>query len=101
MSWARGSLSLAQYRRASTLTRDLTAFGSFRELLTARSMSPGGYRPTLYTQPHPVRPSCARRRYTPEQQQQMEQRLAAARELADLYDLAQQQRGDARRAVRL
>lgn len=95
------SLKLSQYRRAAALTRDLTAFTSFRELLTAPAPSPGGYRPVLYTTPHPSRPGLSRRRYTPEQLAEIERRLASARELADLYDQAQAQRGDARRAVRL
>lgn len=98
MDSARKTLPLSQYRRAARLTRDLTAFGSFAELLTARAPSPGGYRPVLYTTPHPVR---GRRRYTPEEQAELELRLAKARELAELYDLAQLQRGDSRRAVRL
>lgn len=91
-------LRLSQYRRAARLTRELTAFSSFRELLTAPAPSPGGYRPVLYTSPHPV---LSRRRYTPEQQQALQETLQHGRELADLYDLVQLQRGDARRAVRL
>lgn len=91
-------ISLSQYRRAARLTRDLTAFGSFAELLTARAPSPGGHRPVLYTTPHPVR---CRRSYTAEEREALDLRLAKARELAELYDLAQLQRGDSRRAVRL
>lgn len=91
-------IPLSQYRRAARLTRELTAFDSFKELLTARAPSPGGYRLVLYTSPHPMR---SRRRYTPEQQEELQRRLQQGRELADLYDQVQLQRGDARRAVRL
>ena len=94
----RKPVPLSKYRRAARLTRELTMFASFKELLTAPAPSPGGYRPVLYTSPHPVR---SRRRYTPEQQLELQQRLQRGRELADLYDLVQLQRGDARRAVRL
>ena len=61
-------------------------------------LSPAGYRPVLYTTPHPVRP---RRKYSPAELQRRQLILTGAGELADLYDRAQAQRGDGRRAVRL
>lgn len=58
--------------RARELTHSLTAFNSFEDLLEAK----GNYRPS------------------------MDMRYAAAVELADLYDAAQEARGDNRRAYR-
>jgi hypothetical protein len=58
--------------RADSLTQTHTAFESFQAMLNAK-----GYRPTLRPDIHPD--------------------LA---ELADLYDQAQAQRGDSRRAFR-
>lgn len=65
---------------ADKLTRELTAFRSFDEMLTA----PGNYRPTLMCHPDDFssRDGC---------------RLMY---LADLYDAAQRERGDPRRAYR-
>jgi hypothetical protein len=65
---------------ADRLTRELTAFESFEAMLSAK----GNYRPTLMCHPDDAsgRDGC-RHSY-----------------LADLYDQAQQERGDPRRAYR-
>jgi len=89
-------LTLRDYRRATELTRECTGFDSFAALLTAQSPSPAGYRPVLYTQERRVR-----RPYSAEQLQAQHHTFRRNAELADLYDRAQLDRGDARRAVRL
>lgn len=65
--------------RADELTRDLTAFQSFQALLDA----PGGYRPSIWTKRRTGGETPGRKK-----------------DLADLYDQAQEARGDVRRAFR-
>lgn len=94
----RTQITLSAYRRATLLTRECTGFDSFARLLTAQTVSPGGYRPVLYVQ---ERSWQRRRPQSPERTQAEMNQYRRNQELADLYDLAQQERGDARRAVRL
>lgn len=63
---------VVEIAESDRLTRSLTAFDSFAELLNAA----GNYRPTIF------------------------ERDADHRRLADLYDAAQAERGDSRRAYR-
>lgn len=91
-------LTLSEYRRATVLTRDCTAFCSFAALLTAQTAGAGGYRPVFWVHERPGgwrKPSSPQERLleTAERRRRME--------LAELYDRAQLARGDARRAVRL
>ncbi|MHB1100239.1 MAG: hypothetical protein ACYCZR_11860 [Burkholderiales bacterium] len=65
--------------RADYLTRTLSAFDSFYDLINAK----GNYRPTLYTGTE-----------CPSQQSIL------AKELADLYDKTMEEAGDSRRVFR-
>lgn len=68
------------------LTRTVTAFQTFRELLEA----PGGYRPTLWTKRRDCDPLTGEAR----------EQAGKIRALADAYDQAQANRGSDRRAYR-
>ena len=91
-------LKLSEYRRATMLTRECTGFDSFARLLRAQSGRPAGFRPLLQTEARPwrFRPTPLGSAHPPDFDQ-----CRRNRELADLYDRAQQERGDVRRAVRI
>lgn len=91
-------LKLSEYRRATMLTRECTGFDSFARLLVAQSGRPAGFRPLLHTE---VRPWRFRPTSLGAQQRIELDQCRRNRELADLYDRAQQERGDVRRAVRI
>lgn len=73
-------LDAAQRQRADKLTRALTGFSSFFDMLQAA----GNYRPSIH---------CSTRNRDEAHRRELQ-------ELADLYDQAQAARGDARRAYR-
>ena len=91
-------IKLSEYRRAAMLTRECTGFDSFARLQRAQSGRPAGFRPVLHTEVRPLR-------FRPValggiRHGELDQ-CRRNRELADLYDRAQQERGDVRRAVRI